>query len=197
MKIFLAGATGVMGTRLVPLLMAAGHEVVGLTRKPERVDALVSAGAVPVVGDVCDTQAMAVAIAEHRPHVVMHQVTDLPARKLLLPLKLRALNRVRTEGTTNLVAAANHVGARVVAQSVAFPLPGIARRAVESLESTVLGAQGVVIRYGMFYGPGTWHDQPPGASPVVHVDSAARQTVKLVDAESGIYTVVDLDDGND
>lgn len=180
-----------MGTRLIPLLIDAGHDVVALTKREEAVDPLAELGATPVVGNVLDAAAIASLIDEHQPDVVMHQVTALPDRMALLPLKVAALNKVRTTGTANLVAPAVVCGATVIAQSVAFPLPAIAQRAVDSLEKQVLGAKGVVIRYGLFYGPGTWHDKPPAKGPVVHVDEAARRTVELLTEPSGVVTVAE------
>lgn len=192
MRVFLAGATGVIGSRLVPLLVAAGHEVTGMTRSPAKVPQLVAAGATAVVCDVFEADALADEIAAAEPDVVMHQVTDLPDRYALLAVKLPALNRARRLGTDNLVAAAQAAGAQhFVAQSVAFDLPGMAQRAVDHLEEATLGIGGVVVRYGSFYGPGTWYDNPPKGDKVVHIDEAARRTVGLLGAPSGVVEILD------
>lgn len=191
MRIFLAGATGAIGRQLVPALVAAGHDVVGLTRHQGKADQLRDAGADPAVCDLYDPR-LAEVVAAAKPDVVMHYVTDLPSRASLVPLKLLSLNRARTRGTDLLATAAAHAGAeRFIAQSIAFSLPGIAQRAVNHLENTALAYPGVVIRYGVYYGPGAWTDEPHGKGPTVHVTDAARRTVELVDAEPGTYTVVD------
>lgn len=176
MRVFLAGATGAIGVRLVPLLLAAGHEVAGMTRgRPERVAAL---GAEPVVCDVYDAEALRAAVQRFAPDLLMHQLTDLPGELDQLEASLAANARIRDEGTRNLLAAAGDV--RTIAQSIAFP-PG-----AEAHERLVLDAGGVVLRYGRFYGPGTWNegDRLP-APPRIHVEEAARRTVEALDAPAG------------
>jgi len=190
MRVFLAGATGVIGSRLVPLLLEAGHVVAGMTRSPEKAGPLEELGAQPVVCDVYDSAALSHALASFGPDLVMHQLTDLPDDMKRLLVFIRRNNRIRTEGTRNLIAAGRAAGAsRLVAQSIAFKPPG-ARRAVVEHERLVLGAGGVVLRYGWFYGPGTFSSEkrlvPP---PRVHIDEAARRTVELLDAPSGVITV--------
>ncbi len=180
-KVFLAGATGAVGAALIPLLVEAGYTVYGSTRRAERTVALQAQGVHPVVVDVFDAQALKAALVRIAPWAVVHQLTDLP--KDLDPARMTeaaALNaRVRTEGTRNLVAAAQAAGAkRLVAQSIAWayapgPKPftedrlldvdaqGTRRVSVDgvvALEQAVLGAQGItgtVLRYGQLYGPGT------------------------------------------
>lgn len=181
MRVFLAGATGVIGVRLVPLLLAAGHEVAGMTRsQPELVERL---GAEPVVCDVYDLEALRGAVRGFGPQLVLHQLTDLPDRREELEASLERNRRIRIEGTRNLLAAAG--GVRMVAQSIAFP-PGAPEH-----EAMVLDAGGVVLRYGIFYGPGTYGgDEPPESGPRIHVDEAARRTVDALDAPPG--TVLEL-----
>ncbi|WP_084105617.1 NAD-dependent epimerase/dehydratase family protein [Demequina sp. NBRC 110056] len=191
MRIVLAGATGVIGARLVPLLLADGHDVVGLTRTPSNVAAIEAAGAMGVAVDILDPTATRDAIMAAGPDLVMHQVTDLPDRQAGLLFKVRALGRVRTLGTDSLIAAASAAGARVLAQSVAFATPGPARRPLEYLEHAVLDADGLVLRYGRFYGPGTWSEEPPKAGQALHVDAAARMTVDAMVEPSGILEVLD------
>lgn len=191
MRIFLAGASGVIGVRLVPLLVSAGHEVVGMTRSPEKADRLRELGADPVVCDVYDVDALGEAVVAARPELVLHQLTDLPDDLKRIPLFMRRNNRIRTEGTQNLVGAARAAGAtRLVAQSIAFKAPG-AGRAVAKHERMVLDAGGVVLRYGMFYGPDTMTGDRRPPRPRIHIDEAARRTVELLDAPSGVVVVAE------
>lgn len=190
MRVFLAGATGVIGTRLVPLLVAAGHEVAGMTRSPEKVERLRALDAEPILCDVYDAEALNAAVVSFAPDAVVDQLTDLPDDRGRISELSDAGSRMRREGTRNLLAAAHAAGAsRFVAQSVAWPLQGDARDSVEDLERAVLDAGGVVVRYGRFYGPGTYYEAEPPPPPRVHVDEAARRTVPLLDAASGIVVV--------
>jgi nucleoside-diphosphate-sugar epimerase len=190
-RIFLAGASGVLGVRLVPLLVAGGHVVAGMTRSPGKVETLRSLGAEPVVCDVYDAGMLTKAVAAFRPDLVMHQLTDLPDDEAGIAAAADANVRMRREGTRNLLAAAAAAGApRFLAQSVGWELTGSAGAAKAELERTVLAARGVVVRYGRFYGPGTYHAEPP-EPPRIQIDAAARRTAVLVDAPSGIVEIVE------
>lgn len=191
MRIVIAGATGVIGSRLVPLLIAEGHEVVGFTRTPAKVVDIEAAGAQGSVVNILDAVALHKAVEDAQPDVVMNQVTDLPDRELALVFKVLALGRVRTQGTDNLVAAATAVGARVIAQSVAFPLPGLAQRAVDHLEAAVVGAGGLALRYGKFWGEDTWASEAPKGGLALHVDTAAKRTVESLAEPTGVLEVLD------
>ncbi len=217
MRIFLAGATGVVGRRLIPLLLDAGHAVAGTTRSAAKAAALKALGVEPVTVDVFDGDALARAVAAAQPDVVIHQLTDLP--QAFDPAALAAASarnaRLREEGTANLVAAARAAGVpRLVAQSIAFvyapgPAPhgeddpldsapaqqvtvaGVA--ALERLVTGTPGLDGLVLRYGRFYGPGTWR-AAPGEPPTVHVDAAAHAAFLAVSRGApGIYNVADED----
>jgi uncharacterized protein YbjT (DUF2867 family) len=191
-RIFLAGATGVLGLRLVPLLVADGHRVAGMTRSPRKADALRALGAEPVVCDVFDAPALAEAVVSFRPDAVLDELTDLPDDEASLPEFRQANARIRREGTRNLLAAARTAGVgRFLAQSVAWRLPGVGGAAVEELERSVLEAGGVVLRYGQFYGPGTYYEQAPPPPPRVHIDEAARRTVEALAAASGVLEIVE------
>lgn len=180
-----------IGVRLVPLLVDAGHEVVGMTRSAAKQPLLTELGATPVVCDAYDADRLLEAVVAARPELVMHQLTDLPDDSERLGEYRTANARIRREGTRNLVRAADAAGARkLIVQSVAWSLPGDAGRAVEEMERMVLDRQGVVVRYGQFYGPGTYHESPP-EPPRVDIDRAAARTLDLLDAPSGIVTVVD------
>jgi nucleoside-diphosphate-sugar epimerase len=201
MRIFLAGASGVIGVQLVPLLVSSGHDVAGMTRSPQKTALLAELGAEPVVCDVFDAAALQAAVTAYAPDVVMHQLTDLPDDLAELPGRLAANARIRRDGTRNLLDAARAAGnPRVLAQSVAWDLPGEGGLAKGFLERSVLEAGGIVFRYGQFYGPGTYQpdgpspDDPPG-TPRVHVAEAARRTAAALDAPSGIITVTDAPAG--
>jgi nucleoside-diphosphate-sugar epimerase len=189
-RIFLAGATGVIGVRLVPLLVSAGHEVAGLTRSPAKRETLFELGAQAVVGDVYDAAALRDAVVDFGPELVLHELTDLPDD--LAKIGDGAANaRIRREGTRNLLAAGRGAEApRFVAQSVAWELPGPGAAARDELEAAVLEVGGVVLRYGQFYGPGTYHATPPDP-PRIQIDEAARRTVELLRAPPGIVEVVE------
>lgn len=191
MRVFLAGATGAIGRQLVPALVAAGHDVAGLTRREEKAHDLEAQGATPVVCDLYDSRLVEF-IAAFKPDAVIHQVTDLPAKQSLIPLKLRSINRARRRGTDILVDAAHLAGAtRFLAQSIAFSVPSVVRGAVDHLEARTLAYPGVVLRYGVFYGPGAWTNERPQASHTVHVATAAARTVELLAADPGTYEIVD------
>lgn len=191
MNIFLAGATGVIGTRLVPLLVAEGHEVTGMTRSPGKATRLRELGARPVVCDVFDAAALIRAVTESAPDTVMHQLTDLPDRADQLPEFAVRNDRIRTEGTRNLLAAARAAGARrFLAQSIAWRPPGRGT-AVGEHESMVLDAGGVVIRYGQLYGPGTFYEDQVPPHPRIHVDAAVKATLPLLQAATGTVTLAE------
>ncbi len=217
-RVFLAGASGVIGRRLLPLLAADGWVVFGTTRSAANADDLRALGATPVVVDVFDAPALERALADARPQVVVHQLTDLPdgldPARIAEALPRNA--RIRDLGTRNLVAAAVAAGARrLVAQSIAFayapgekpyredaPLnvqaagtAGITARGVESLERQVLEAplEAIVLRYGRLYGPGTGVARPPEGGPL-HVDAAAHAALLAMTRGSrGVYNVAEED----
>jgi len=245
MKIFVAGATGVLGRALVPQLVARGHEVVGMTRGASKHDMVRSLGARPVVADALDPDAVAEVVASAEPEVIVHELTALSgpmsARDMRHPERFSGAimtNRLRTEATDHLVAAGRAAGARrFVAQSFAAfrfartggpvqteadpldPNPPAALRAalvgilhVERAVTTIEWGEGLVLRYGGFYGPGTaisLEPDAPMAAPIrkrrfpilgggggvwshVHIDDAAAATAIAVErGRPGIYNVVD------
>jgi nucleoside-diphosphate-sugar epimerase len=193
MRIYLAGASGTIGGRLVPLLIDAGHTVGAMTRSAEKAARLESLGAQPIVCDVFDRPALTSAVRSFSPDLLLHELTDLPDELAQLPADSLLNARIRTEGTRNLLDALDDVGrTKVVAQSVAWTMrPGAEADAVAALESAVLATNGVVLRYGMFYGPGTYFDGVLPAAPRVHIDTAATRTIDALDAPSGIVTVVE------
>jgi nucleoside-diphosphate-sugar epimerase len=194
LRIYFAGASGAIGTRLVPLLVAAGHTVGAMTRSAANVDRLASMGAQPIVCDVFDRAALATAVRAFSPDLVLHQLTDLPDKVQEIPSNGSLLNaRMRVEGTRNLIyASTGPHPVKVVAQSVAWTMqPGAEADAVVSLEDAVLAVNGVVLRYGMFYGPGTYFEDDLPPTPRVHIDTAAARTFEALGAPTGILTVVD------
>ncbi|WP_433755240.1 NAD-dependent epimerase/dehydratase family protein [Nocardia sp. CA-135398] len=192
MRIYLAGATGVIGTRLLPLLIEAGHEVAGMTRSAAKADQVSAAGAEAVVCDVYDLDALIAAVVAFRPDLVMHQLTDLPDDAARLPELAGANARIRSEGTSNLIAAAQSAGAkRFLAQSIAWEPPAGRGAGIQEFEAAVLDIGGVVVKYGQFYGPGTYYESELPDHPRVHVDDAAARTVPLVDAPRGVVVIAD------
>jgi nucleoside-diphosphate-sugar epimerase len=219
LKIFLAGASGVIGRRLVPLLRATGHAVVGTTRTCEKVSLLAGLGAEPAVVDVFDFEGLRRAISAAAPETVVNQLTDLPHAPGTPGYEegLERNARLRIEGTRNLVAAIKAVGVtRLIAQSIAFIYaPGAGPRgendpvdmnATGSRKRTVEGVvalerltlempEGIVLRYGLLYGPGTWFEHEKRGAPSLHVDAAAQAAVLAVTkGRHGIYNIVE-DDG--
>lgn len=189
MRIFVAGATGVIGVRLLPLLVAAGHEVAGMTRSPSKVELLRGLGAEPVVCDAFDADALREVVVAFHPEALVNELTDLPDQRAATN---EANARMRREGTRNLLAAAETAGSsRFVAQSIAWQLAGDAGAAVGELERLVLAADGVVLRYGRLYGPGTYYEDEKPEPPRIHVEEAARRTVPAIHAASGIVEVTD------
>jgi nucleoside-diphosphate-sugar epimerase len=239
MRVFVAGATGAIGKQLVPRLVAAGHEVHGMTRSEAKQAVLYEQGAVPVVADALDPEQVADAVGRAKPDVIVHQLTSIGGLDMRhFDRDFAVTNRLRTEGTDHLLSAGQAVGVqRFVAQSAIYgfyartggpvkseedpldPSPPRDERetlaAVRYLEKTVLGSQwteGIVLRYGAFYGPGT--SLAPGEEQFelvrkrkfplvgngggvwsfVHIADAAEATLAAVDhGERGIYNVVDDD----
>jgi nucleoside-diphosphate-sugar epimerase len=245
MKVFVAGATGVLGRALVQQLAARGDEVVGMTRSPHKKDLVASLGAFPVVADALDPDAVAQAVAAAQPEVIVHELTALSGKMTMRDARrpersplATMTNRLRVEATDHLLAAGRAVGVRrFVAQSfgafrfartggpvlseedpidpephpaLRVPLVGILH--VEQAVPSIEWGEGIVLRYGGFYGPGTAISREPDAMvaalvrkrrfPIVgggggvwsnlHVDDAAGATIAAIDhGEPGIYNVVD------
>ena len=219
MKIFLAGAGGAIGRRLTPLLLAAGHRVAGSTRSRDRAKDIAAQGAEPILVDAFDVGALRRALQAAAPQAVIHQLTDLPYAPGTPGFEegLERNARLRIEGTRNLVAAAKAAAVtRLIAQSIAFvyapgdglrvesdPLDlaatGARKRTVEgvvALENATLEMpEGIVLRYGLLYGPGTWFERAKRGTPGLHVDAAAHAALLvLTKAKRGIYNVAE-DDG--
>lgn len=239
MKVFVAGATGAMGKQLVPRLVGAGHQVVGMTRSEPKQAELHRLGASPVVADALDPDQVADAVAKAQPEVIVNQLTAIAATDMRHFDRAFALtNRLRTQGTDHLLSASRAVGVRrFVAQSYTSwpcartgglvkseedpldPTPAREMReslaAIRHLEAAVIGAEwteGIVLRYGAFYGPGT--SMAPGGEQFevvrkrkfslvgngagvwsfIHIADAAEATVGAVEhGERGIYNVVEDD----
>ncbi len=237
MRVFLAGATGVIGRSLVPRLIEKGHAVTAMTRSQERADRLSVLGIKAIVCDVYDEIGVQDALRQAQPDVVVHQLTALPSaiHPRRIAEQLAENDRIRVEGTRNLVRAAVKVGVhRIVAQSIAFayaPLGGPVKdetaplwseapwpwsrtvAAVDDLErqvSSAEGVEGVVLRYGYLYGPGTAYGSEgsvaalvrkrqfpiaaggSGVFSFVHVDDAASATVLAIErGPAGIFNIVD------
>lgn len=239
MKVFVAGATGALGKQLVPMLVANGHDVIGMTRTDAKRDQLRGLGVQPVVADALDADAVGRAVGEAEPDVIVHELTAIPPKINMrrFEREFALTNRLRTEGTDHLLSAGRAAGVkRFVAQSNATlyartggpikhedaPLDadppremrqGIA--ALRHLEAAVTGADwtdGIVLRYGWFYGPGTSIALDPLGSQIeivrkrqlpivgggagiwsfIHIQDAATATVAAVEGgPAGVYNVVD------
>ncbi len=192
MRIFVAGASGVIGLRLLPLLVAAGHEVAGMSRSPAKIAGLEALGAEPVLCDVYDADAVRAAVVEFGPDAVMHQLTDLPDDAAKIAELAARNDRMRREGTRNLLAAALAARAeRILAQSIAWEPPRDRGVTIREHEHAVLHAGGVVIRYGQLYGPHTYYETRRPSPPTIEIDDAARRTVPIIDAANGIIELVE------
>jgi nucleoside-diphosphate-sugar epimerase len=218
-KIFLAGAGGAIGRRLTPLLRGAGHTVTGTTRSKDKAEAIAALGAEPVVVDVFDAEALARAVKAAAPQLLIHQLTDL-AFEPGTPRYDEALERnarLRVAGTRNLADAARAAGVRrMISQSIAFvyaPADGV-RVETDPLDVAATGArkrtvdgvvaleratlelpEGIVLRYGYLYGPGTWYVDTKRSKPSLHVDAAAWAALLAASKGGpGVYNIAE-DDG--
>ena len=234
MRVFVAGGTGAVGGRLLPQLIAAGHDVVATTRSAAKLDHLRTLGVEAVVADGLDAAAVGMAVASAEPDVIIHQMTALAGGSDLrhFDRTFATTNKLRTAGTDNLLAAARAVGVgRIIVSSFTGwpnervggpvkteddpldPTPPAQQRetlaAIRYLERTVLAAplDGVVLRYGSLYGPGTSDEvlaairkrglpivgAGNGIWSMIHIDDAAAATVAAIERGGGIYNIVDDD----
>jgi nucleoside-diphosphate-sugar epimerase len=193
MRIFLAGASGVLGQRLIPRLLQAGHVVGGMTRSPGKTELLGRLGAEAILCDVFDREALIQAVHDFKPDVMVNELTDLPDDVARIGAHADRNARIRTEGNENLIEAARQSGSpKILAQSVAWQLPdGPDAQAVAELERSVLAEGGVVLSYGQFYGPGTYNETQQPEEPRVHIDRAAELTVEALGEPSGVVVIVD------
>ncbi|TCM37170.1 SDR family oxidoreductase [Kribbella sp. VKM Ac-2568] len=193
MRIFLAGASGVIGQRLIPRLVQQGHVVGAMTRSAGKTELLRDLGAQAILCDVFDRETLIQAVVDFQPHVILNQLTDLPDDVTKIGDHVDLNARIRTEGNQNLIEAARKSGSpKILAQSVAWQLPdGPDALAVAELEASVLAEGGVVLSYGQFYGPGTYNEQGQPAEPRVHIDRAADRTVAVLGEPSGVVVIID------
>ena len=219
-KVFVAGATGVIGRSLCKMLVNDGWNVYGTTRSENKIELLKELGVEPIVVDVYDEKKLEDSITTIKPKIVIHQLTDLPAG--LDPEKMEEAlvsnAKLREIGTRNLVNASTKAGVKkMIAQSIAFvyepaPLPhteesallnfedpvyGTTSKAVASLEEQVLNAPftGIVLRNGLLYGDGTGFDKPVDFVPPVHVEAAAHAAFLAVKCDKDrVYNISDVDD---
>jgi nucleoside-diphosphate-sugar epimerase len=220
-SVFVAGATGAIGRQLLPMLVRAGYEVFGTTRDPGKTARIEAMGARPVLVDVFHRSALIAAVGKAHPDVIIHQLTDLTAADFA------ANDHLRVVGTRNLVDAAKAAGVRrMIAQSLAITYAHKAEPATEQdpladetpeVRETVNGVraleaavaelpEGVILRYGLFYGPGTWYSKRgpfadavrhveraagKGSSSFIHVKDAARAALRAIDWPAGVFNIVD------
>lgn len=210
MRVFVAGATGVIGRRLLPALRTAGHEPIAMTRSPEKAGALTAQGIEAVVCDAYDAAGLAEAVTDARPDQIVHALTDLPEdiNMRRFEREVQSTGRLRREGTRNLIAAARAAGVqRIVAESIAFiyasegdwvkdedaplataTLP-FAAEPIADLERQVLDAGGIVLRYGQLYGPGTSFTKDGSWAT-----NLRRRRLPVVGAGSGMFSFLHVDD---
>ena len=193
MRVFLAGASGVIGQRLIPLLVRAGHVVGGMTRSSRKTALLAQLGAEPILCDVFDREALIRSVRAFAPDVVLNELTDLPDEEAKIGAYSEVNARIRTEGNQNVIDAARLGGSpKLLVQTVSWQLPaGRDAQSAAELERAVLAAAGVVLRYGQFYGPGTYHEREIPAPPRIQIDRAAERTVELLGAPSGVVVITD------
>jgi nucleoside-diphosphate-sugar epimerase len=215
MKIFIAGGTGAIGRPLVAQLLAKGHALVALTRSPEKAQALVEQGIEPAIADVFDTDAVKAVVSRAQPEVVIEQLTALPRTYTRESMSAAApfTRRIRLEGGANVLAAAQAAGVwRYLRQSVAFfavPGPGLAdedtplafdaspavaaeARVLTEIEHRLLGntnIEGIVLRYGFFYGPGTWFNPNGDVAQQVR-----QQQFPIVGNGEGVWSWLPIED---
>jgi nucleoside-diphosphate-sugar epimerase len=216
MNVFFAGATGVIGRRLTPMLIAAGHQVTGMTRSDKKADLVRAAGAEPAVCDVYDVEGLGEAVAAAAPEVVIHQLTDLPPNVDPRKMEKQAEgnDRIRREGTRNLMQAALASGARrFIAQSIAFAYaptgeglkneddalfdnaPWPFKRSVQALHELedittgTDGIEGIALRYGFFYGPDTGY-----ARDGYYASEAKRRRLPVVGNGGGVFSFIHVED---
>ena len=203
MRVFVAGGSGTIGVPLVRALVQAGHDVTAMTRSADKQQQLRQLGAVPAVADALDATALAAAVSAARPTHVIHQLTALPKEGVRRASDLAATNRLRTEGTRNLIEAAVAAGAqRIIAGSFALfqgdpaeRLPEVraAAKAVASMETQILDAsragriEGIVLRYGLFYGP----ENP---ATIKMVSLVRRRMLPVIRGDHGQLPVIHVDD---
>ncbi len=215
MKIFIAGGTGAIGRPLIAKLLAKGHELVALTRSSEKARSLADQGIAPAIADVFDADSVKAAIRSAEPEVVIEQLTSLPRTYTSESMRVAAVfnHRIRLEGGANVLAAAQAAGVRrYLRQSIAFwatPGPGLAdeetplaldaspavatdARVVAELEHRLLenrNLEGIVLRYGFFYGPGTWFNPDGDVAHQVH-----QQQLPIVGNGAGVWSWLHVDD---
>jgi nucleoside-diphosphate-sugar epimerase len=191
-RVFLAGASGVIGQRLIPRLVQAGHVVGGMTRSASKMELMSHLGAESILCDVFDREGLIKAVRDFKPDLVLNEVTDLPDDAAQISKRADLNARIRTEGTRNLIEAARQSGSpKILAQSVAWQLPdGPDAQAVAELERSVLAEGGVVLRYGRL-GPGTYNEQQPPEVPQVQIDRAAERTVEALGEPTGVVVISD------
>src|SRR5215472_6987760 len=196
MRVFLAGAAGAIGRRLVPLLLRAGHEVTGTTRSAETASELARAGVVPAVLDVFDAPAVTAAVGAAKPAVIIHQLTDLPRQ--FDEARAAAARRFIVQSIAFTYAPGGEPHRETDPLNLADPVRAVTVKGAADMERQVLSASGldaIVLRYGLLYGPGTWREASSGQKPGLHVDAAAHAALlAITHGVAGVYNIA-ADDG--
>jgi hypothetical protein len=191
-RVFVAGGSGLLGLRLIPLLVADGHEVVAMTRTAAKAPLLEDLGATPLVCDVFDLDAFIAAVGDFAPSVLIHGLTNLPDERAQMAEYGAQHLRTLREGTSNVVAASASASVpTLIVQSIAWDMPGDGGSAYAELERLTLNADGIILRFGYWYGEGTWSGtrQPP--APRIHIEAAAARTAAALDLKPGIHVIAE------
>lgn len=193
MRIFLAGGSGIIGLKLIPLLLDNGHTVIAMTRSAQKIPVLLHLGATPLLCDVFDKSQFMNSIIAFEPDLLIDQLTALPDNPEQIQEHSDFNNRIRTEGIDNVIEACSKAASapRLIAQSVAWTLPGNGGKAIRHLESRVLEYGGLVLRYGRFYGSNTYFENDIPPNPRIHIDDAARQTLYHLSSTLGIIDITE------
>ncbi|WP_394295364.1 NAD(P)H-binding protein [Thermoplasma acidophilum] len=178
--------------KLLPLLLAGGYFVAGMTRSPEKVRILENVGAKPILCDVYDPEDLEASIVSFDPDIIISLLTDLPDHARYVRDYSERNNRMRTEGVRNLLSAARAADSpKLIVESVAWTLERESAEAVDIMEKMVWEYGGIVIRYGRLYGPGTYYQNDLPAKPRIHVDRAAILTAESILSEEKIIVIAD------
>lgn len=193
MRVFLAGGSGVIGLRLIPLLLDKGYEVMAMTRSTQKIPVLHKLGALTSLCDIYEKSEFINTVEAFKPDVFINQLTALPDNPDQIQKHANLNNRIRTEGIDNVIEALTKSINKplLITQSVAWELPGYSGDAVTYLENRTVAYGGIVLRYGRFYGKNTYFENNKPPSPRIQIEDAAHQTLNYLNGPSGIFDIAE------